>query len=59
MRPHPVGDLQSVQATHHSPYGLISSEWQRNGANFTWNVTVPNEHHGHALHPGHRYRSGA
>ena len=41
MKPHPVGDLQFVKATHRSPYGLIASEWQRDGAKFDWQITVP------------------
>ena len=41
MRPTPVGDLQFVQATHRSPYGLIASEWKKGGETFRWNVTVP------------------
>jgi len=41
MRPTPVGDLQFVKATHRSPYGLIASEWKKDGGTFSWNVTVP------------------
>jgi alpha-L-rhamnosidase len=41
MKPHPVGDLKFVRATHCSPYGLIASEWKRDGANFNWRITVP------------------
>ncbi len=41
MRPAPVGDLQAVQATHRSPYGLIASDWKLDGGRFIWNVTVP------------------
>ena len=41
MKPHPVGDLTFVKATHRSPYGLIASDWQRRGANFDWQITVP------------------
>lgn len=41
MKPHPVGDLQFVKATHRSPYGLIASEWKRDGAKFDWQITVP------------------
>jgi alpha-L-rhamnosidase len=28
MKPHPVGDLTHVQATHRSPYGWIRSTWR-------------------------------
>jgi alpha-L-rhamnosidase len=41
MQPHVVGDLKFVRATHRSPYGLIASEWHRDGANFDWQITVP------------------
>jgi alpha-L-rhamnosidase len=41
MKPHPVGDLKFVNATHHSPYGLIRSEWKRDGAKLDWRITVP------------------
>lgn len=42
MKPHPVGDLTFVKATHRSPYGLISSEWRCDeGGRFVWRVAVP------------------
>jgi alpha-L-rhamnosidase len=41
MRPHPVGDLSFVKATHLSPYGLIASDWHRDGTTFEWHITVP------------------
>jgi len=41
MRPMPVGDLTFVKATHHSPYGLISSEWHRAGKRFDWQIQIP------------------
>lgn len=41
MRPTPVGDLDHARATHHSPYGLIASDWRRVNGDFVWNVTVP------------------
>jgi len=41
MRPTPVGDLKFVKATHNSPYGLISSEWHRDGKKFDWQIEVP------------------
>lgn len=41
MKPHVVGDLKFVKATHQSPYGLIASEWHRDGNNFDWQITVP------------------
>jgi alpha-L-rhamnosidase len=41
MKPTPVGDLKFVKATHESPYGLISSEWRRNGDKFDWQIEIP------------------
>ncbi len=41
MKPHPVGDLKFVKASHRSPYGLIGSEWRMEGGEFQWRVTVP------------------
>jgi alpha-L-rhamnosidase len=41
MRPQPVGDLTWVKASHRSPYGLIRSEWRREGGQFRWQVTIP------------------
>ena len=41
MQPHPVGDLRFVKATHDSPYGLIVSDWKREGGTFNWQITVP------------------
>ncbi len=41
MRPTPVGDLNFVQASHESPYGLIASEWHRHGKTFDWQISIP------------------
>jgi alpha-L-rhamnosidase len=41
MKPTPVGDLTFVNATHRSPYGLISSEWHRDGDKFDWQIEIP------------------
>jgi alpha-L-rhamnosidase len=41
MRPEPVGDLRFIKASHRSPYGLIVSDWQRDGDGFRWQITVP------------------
>jgi alpha-L-rhamnosidase len=41
MKPMPVGDLKFVKATHRSPYGLISSEWHKDGDKFDWQIEVP------------------
>ncbi len=41
MKPTLVGDLTFVKATHESPYGLISSEWRRDGKKFDWQIEIP------------------
>ena len=41
MKPMPVGDLTFVKATHNSPYGLISSEWHKNGNKLDWQIEIP------------------
>ena len=41
MKPTPIGDLKFVKATHNSPYGLISSEWHRDGNKFDWQIEIP------------------
>jgi alpha-L-rhamnosidase len=41
MKPHPVGDLKFVRASHRSPHGWIVSDWQRDGNRFDWQITVP------------------
>jgi len=33
--------LTFVKASHRSPYGLIRSEWRRNGDTFDWQIEVP------------------
>jgi alpha-L-rhamnosidase len=41
MHPVPAGDLTFVRATHNSPYGLIASEWHRDGKKFDWQIEIP------------------
>lgn len=41
MQPQPVGDLSWAKASHRSPYGLISSEWRKEGGKFDWRIQVP------------------
>lgn len=41
LRPHPVGDLKQVAATHQSPYGSIESNWRIENGEFRWTVKVP------------------
>ncbi|MFO1487892.1 MAG: family 78 glycoside hydrolase catalytic domain [Verrucomicrobiota bacterium] len=41
LQPTPVGDLKFVKATHRSPYGLIASEWRKDGGKFDWQIEIP------------------
>jgi alpha-L-rhamnosidase len=41
LRPHPVGDLTFVSASHKCLYGPIRSEWRRALQAFTWRITIP------------------
>ncbi len=41
MKPTIVGDLKFVKASHRGPFGMISSQWQRDGNQFAWNIVVP------------------
>jgi alpha-L-rhamnosidase len=41
MRPHVVGDLDWVKSSLLSPYGLIKSQWRKDGESFAWQIVVP------------------
>jgi alpha-L-rhamnosidase len=41
MKPHPLGDLQFVNAEYNSARGLIASHWKRTGDNFHWEIELP------------------
>lgn len=41
MQPAFPEGLNHIRASYHSPYGLISSDWRRNGDRLTWNITIP------------------
>jgi alpha-L-rhamnosidase len=41
LKPEPVGQLRHARATHHSPFGLIASDWRITPKQFAWDVTVP------------------
>src|SRR5262249_13652824 len=41
IQPHPVEGLDFVRASHLSPYGRISTEWQRKGEVFTLRISIP------------------
>jgi hypothetical protein len=41
IKPEVMNELASAQATHDSPYGMISNAWQINGKSVTMNLTIP------------------
>ncbi|PSR55340.1 alpha-L-rhamnosidase [Adhaeribacter arboris] len=41
IRPELVGDVTFVKASHYSPYGLISSDWQKSNGKFNLTVQIP------------------
>lgn len=41
MKPELAGDLNYVNASYHSNYGKIKSDWKKNGINFSWDISVP------------------
>jgi alpha-L-rhamnosidase len=41
MNPILISGLDSVSASHVSPYGPISSSWKINGGQFTWDISIP------------------
>jgi alpha-L-rhamnosidase len=41
IKPHPGGDMNNVSASHDSPYGKVSSEWEIKDGKFTLKVNVP------------------
>ncbi len=41
IRPNVVGDLAWVRTSHQGPYGLIRSDWRREGKRLMMEVAVP------------------
>lgn len=41
LRPALVGNVKWAQGDYHSPYGIISSSWKKEGNTFDWNISVP------------------
>jgi alpha-L-rhamnosidase len=41
IRPQPVGDITSAKGTFQSPYGLIVSNWKKEGNKFLLKVEIP------------------
>jgi len=41
IKPHPGGEMNDVKASHQTPYGKVSSQWNRNEDTFTLTVSIP------------------
>ncbi|HEY4209066.1 MAG TPA: family 78 glycoside hydrolase catalytic domain [Puia sp.] len=41
FRPEVVGDVSWADGDYHSPYGMISSHWRKEGKRFDWSISVP------------------
>ena len=41
MKPSLPAELQFVNASYKSPYGIIKSNWKKNGKELEWNITIP------------------
>ena len=41
LRPYFPKDLDSFEASHQSPYGVISSSWERKGKKIYYKVVIP------------------
>ncbi|HVW61818.1 MAG TPA: family 78 glycoside hydrolase catalytic domain [Puia sp.] len=41
LRPEMVGNITWAQGDYHSPYGMISSHWKKEGKTFDWSIGIP------------------
>jgi predicted GH43/DUF377 family glycosyl hydrolase len=41
LRPEIVGNITWAQGDYHSPYGMISSHWKKEGKTFDWSISIP------------------
>ena len=41
IKPQPAGNITNAQASYHSPYGTITSEWHNEKDQFVMNIEVP------------------
>jgi hypothetical protein len=41
IRPEPVGDVTEAKASFYSPYGKISSEWEKSEGKFEATISIP------------------
>ena len=53
LRPHNFGQLKFARADYQSMYGMIRSQWQKDGARFTWNITIPPNSSAEVAIPAH------
>lgn len=51
MKPELINGLDFVKASYHSPYGIIQSNWNKQGNVFNWQVTVPPNSSAHVYVP--------
>jgi alpha-L-rhamnosidase len=41
MIPPVISQLNTVNASYETPYGVVKSSWTNNNGHFTWHITVP------------------
>lgn len=41
LRPEMAGNIAWVDGDYHSPYGMISSHWKKEGKTFDWSISIP------------------
>ena len=41
IRPEPVGDVSFAKASYNSPYGIIATDWEKDGDKFELTVQIP------------------
>jgi hypothetical protein len=41
LRPEIVGNVTWASGEYHSPYGVISSQWKKDGTTFDWSIDIP------------------
>jgi len=41
LRPEMVGDISWANGDYHSPYGMISSHWKKEGKALDWDISIP------------------
>jgi len=41
LRPEMTGDVTWADGEYHSPYGMITSHWKKEGKGFAWSISIP------------------